>query len=55
MVYKYFHKKSEDSGVTTFANKSAFNNEIKQNLKLAEKLHKPIIRNFKKKNSLFWI
>ena len=48
MVYKFFHKKSEDSGVTTFANKSAFNNEIKQNLKLAEKLHKPIIRNFKK-------
>ena len=49
MVYKFFHKKSEDSGVTTFANKSAFNNEIKQNLKLAEKLHKPIIRNLKKK------
>ena len=49
MVYKFFHKKSEDSGVTTFTNKLAFNNEIKQNLKLAEKLHKPIVRNFKKK------
>ena len=33
-------KKSAGSGVA--------NNEIKQNLQLAEELHKPIIRNFKK-------
>ena len=41
MVYKSFDKKSAGSGVA--------NNEIKQNLKLAEELHKPIIRNFKKR------
>ena len=41
MVYKFFDKMSASgSGVT--------NNEIKQNLQLAEELHKPIIRNFKK-------
>ena len=40
MVYKFFDKKSKDSGVT--------NNEIKQNLQLAEELRKPVIRNFKK-------
>ena len=49
MVYNFFYKKSAGSGVTTFANESAFNNEIKQNLQLAEELHKPIIRNLKKK------
>ena len=41
MVYKCFDKKSKDSGVAY--------NEIKQNLQLAEELHKPIIRNFKKR------
>ena len=41
MVYKFCDKKSAGSGVT--------NNEIKQNLQLAEELHKPIIRNFKKR------
>ena len=40
MVYKFFDKKSASgSGVA--------NNGIKQNLQLAEELHKPIIRNFK--------
>ena len=47
MVYKFFDKKSKGNGVA--------NNEIKQNLQLAKELHKQIIRNFKKKNSLFWI
>ena len=46
IVYKFFDKKSAGTGVTTLANKSAFNNEIKQNLQLAEELHKPISRNF---------
>ena len=46
MVYTFFDKKSTGSGVT--------NNEIKQNLKLAKELHKPIIR-IKKKKSLFLI
>ena len=41
MVYKFFDKKSAGSGVA--------NNEIKQNLQLAKELHKPIIRNFKKR------
>ena len=43
MVYKSFDKKSKGSDV-------ANNNKIKQNMQLAEELHKPIIR-----NSLFWI
>ena len=47
MVYKFFDKKLASSGVATLANKSTANNEIKQNLQLAEELHKPIIRNFK--------
>ena len=46
IVQKFFDKKSAGTGVTTLANKSAFNNEIKQNLQLAEELHKPISRNF---------
>ena len=46
MVYNFFDKKSTGSGVA--------NDEIKQNLQLAKELHKPIIRNFKKR-SLFWI
>ena len=41
MIYKFFDKKSKGSGVA--------NNEIKQNLQLAEELHKPIIRKFKKR------
>ena len=49
MVYKFFDKRSTGSVITTLANKSFFNNEIKQNLQLAEVLHKPIIRNFKKR------
>ena len=40
MVYKSFDKKSKFSGIA--------NNEIKQNLQIAEELHKPIIRKFKK-------
>ena len=43
MVYKFFDKKSKGSGVA--------NNEIKQNLQLAEELHKPIIRKFKKRKN----
>ena len=41
MVYKFFDKKSICIG--------AANNEIKQNLQLAEELHKPIIRKLKKR------
>ena len=49
MVYKFFDKKSAGNGVNTHANKSDFNNE-----KLAEELHKPIIKNLKN-TSLLWI
>ena len=44
-VYKFFDKKSVGSSVTTLANKSTFNNEIKQNVQLANQLHKLIIKN----------
>ena len=44
MVYKFFDKTSTGSGVNKYANKSAFNNE-----KLAEELHKPIIKKCKKR------
>ena len=40
MVYKFFDKKSEGSGIK---------NEIKQNQQLANELHKPIMRKFKKR------
>ena len=44
MVYTFFDKKyASGSGIA--------NNEIKQNLNLPEKLHKPIIRNFKKRTA----
>ena len=39
MVYRFFHKKSSGSGI--------INN--KENIKLAEELHKPIIKTFKKR------
>ena len=43
MVYKFFDKKSKGKGV---------NIPSKFSKLLAEKLHEPIVRNFKKKNSL---
>ena len=42
MVYKFFDKKSQGSGV-------ADNNVTKQNIQLADELHKPIIRTFRKR------
>ena len=39
MAYNFFDKKSKGSGIA--------NNDIKQNLQLAEELHKPIIKKFK--------
>ena len=44
MVYIFFDRKTKGSGVTTLANKY-----IPQNEQLAEELHKPIIRKFKKR------
>ena len=48
MAYKFFDKKSVGRGVNMHAN-----NE--HPLDLAEELHKPITRKFKKKNSLLKI
>ena len=42
MVCKCFDKKSQGSGCPL---SSAINNEIKQNIQLADELHKPIIKN----------
>ena len=47
MVYKFFDKKTKDSGVT-LPNKSAIKS-TPQNEQLTEELHKPIIRKFKKR------
>ena len=46
MVYKCFDKKSTGGGIGN--NNYNNNNNIKQNLQLAEELHKPIIKKFKK-------
>ena len=40
MVYKFFDKKSKGAGIK---------NEIKENRQLANELHKPVIRKFKKR------
>ena len=40
MVHKFFNEKSKESGIK---------NEIKKNQQLANELHKPIIRKFKKR------
>ena len=48
MVHKFFDKKTKSSGVTTLANKSAIKS-IPQNEQVADELHKPIIRKFKKR------
>ena len=48
MVYKFFDKETKGSGVTTLANKSAIKS-IPQNEQLADELHKPIIKKFKKR------
>ena len=45
MVYKVFDKKSKGAGIK---------NGIKEDQQLANKLHKPIIRKFKKMESLFF-
>ena len=47
MVYKFFDKKTKGGGMT-LANKSAIKS-IPQNEQLAEELHKPITRKFKKR------
>ena len=49
MVYKFFDKKSASLSDKSVSGSGVANNEIKQNLQLAEELHKPIIRKFRKR------
>ena len=49
MVYKFFDKRSASLSDKSVSGSGIANNEIKQNLQLAKELHKPIIRNFKKR------
>ena len=59
MVYKFFDKKTKGSNVA-LSNKSAIKS-IPQNEQLADELHKPIIRKFKKgehiqhSKKIFWL
>ena len=55
MVYTFFDKKSASLTDKSAAGSALANNDIKQNLQLAEELHKPIIRNFKDSRSLLKI
>ena len=50
MVYKFLDKTTVVSCVTTLANKSAIK-PMPQSEELAEELHKPIIRKFKKRKA----
>ena len=51
MIYKFFDKKSAGSGIDNNNNNNNNsnnnnNNKAKQNIQLAEELHKPITRKF---------
>ena len=46
MVQKFFDKRSSGSGRPLSSASRVTNNEIKQNIKLADELHKPIIKKF---------
>ena len=54
MVYNFFDKMSPSLPDKSVSG-GGVNIEVKHNEQLAEELHKPILRNFLKKNSLFWI
>ena len=55
MVNKFFDKKPALLPDKSVSSSGVVNNEIKQNLQLAEELYKAIIRKLKKKKRLFWI
>ena len=56
MIYKFFDKNLKGSGNNNNNNNKDNNNNNNNNnnkkLKLAKELHKPIIKNFKKKQSI---
>ena len=49
MVYKFFDKKSTGNGFPSYSTSLIVNNDTKENLQLAEELHKPIIKKIKKR------
>ena len=49
MVYNFFDKKSKGSGRPLSSALHIANNEIKQNIQLADEFHKPIIKKFEKR------
>ena len=51
MVCKFFYKKSASLPDKSVSVSGVANNEIKQNIQLAEELHKPIIKKFKKRKA----
>ena len=51
----FFDKKSSGCGRPSSSALLIVNNDTKQNLQLAEELHKAIIKKNFKKKSLFWI
>ena len=53
MVYNFFDKKSSGSGRPLSSASLIGNN--KENIQLADELHKPMTKKFKKKKSLFFI
>ena len=55
IVNKFFDKKSALLPDKSVSSSGVVNNEIKQNLQLAEELYKAIIKKLKKKKRLFWI
>ena len=65
MVYKFFDKTFSGSGCHSLNSSTSYrpsssaslidNNNTKQNLQVADKLHKPIIRKLKKIKSVFFI
>ena len=49
MVYKFYEKNSAGSGRPLFSALRITNDKNKQNMQLGKELHKPIIRNSKKR------
>ena len=43
MIYKFFDKNSQGSGGPLSSASLVVNNDIKQNIQIADELHKPII------------
>ena len=52
MGYKFFDKKSQGSGCPLSSASPIINNDMKKNIQLADELHTPIIRKFKKEKCI---